>query len=67
MRAARVRAARTDRRDSEVVEEALRAYLGFDAFRNVWARSSLTEDEAMRLAVERTHEVRAERRAARGS
>jgi hypothetical protein len=67
MRAARVRAARTDRRDSEVVEEALRAYLGFDVLASVWARSDLTEDEAMTLAVEATHEVRAERRAARGS
>ncbi len=67
MRAARVRAARTDRRDSEVVEEALRAYLGFDVLASVWARSVLTEDEAMALAVEATHEVRAERRDARGS
>jgi hypothetical protein len=30
LRAASVRAARSDRRDSEIVEEALRAYLGFD-------------------------------------
>ena len=30
LRAARVRAARSDTRDSEIVEEALRAYLGFD-------------------------------------
>ena len=67
MRAARVRAARTDRRDSEVVEEALRAYLGFDVLASVWARSNLTEDEAMRLAVEATHAVRAEKRASRGS
>lgn len=67
MRAARVRAARTDRRDSEVVEEALRAYLGFDVLSTVWARSSLTEDEAMALATEAAHEARAGRRAARGS
>ena len=67
MRAARVRAARTDRRDSEVVEEALRAYLGFDVLSSVWARSTLGEDEAMSLAVETTHAVRAEKRASRGS
>jgi hypothetical protein len=67
MRAARVRAARTDKRDSEVVEEALRAYLGFDVLASVWARSSLTEDEAMRLAVEETHAARADKRAPRGS
>ena len=67
MRAARVRAARSDKRDSEVVEDALRAYLGFDVLASVWARSNLTEDEAMRLAVEATHAVRAEKRASRGS
>lgn len=67
MRAARVRAARTDKRDSEVVEDALRAYLGFDVLADVWARSVLGEEEAMRLAVEETHATRAEKRAARGS
>ena len=67
MRAARVRAARTDKRDSEVVEDALRAYLGFDVLAAVWARSGLGGDEAMRLAVEETHAARAEKRAARGS
>lgn len=67
LRAARVRAARTDKRDSEVVEAALRAYLGFEVVASVWARSDLGEDEAMRLAVEETHAVRAQRRAARGS
>jgi hypothetical protein len=34
---------------------------------SVWARSDLSEDEAMRLAVEETHAVRAKQRAARGS
>jgi len=67
LRAARVRAARTDRRDSEVVEAALRAYLGFEVVAGVWARSELGEDEAMRLAVEETRAVRAQQRAARGS
>ena len=67
MRAARVRAARTDKRDSEVVEEALRAYLGFDVLASVWARSNLSEDEAMRLALDETHAARADKRASRGS
>ena len=67
LRAARVRAARTDTRDSEVVEAALRAYLGFEVLARVWARSELTEDEAMQLAVAETHAARAERRAPRGS
>ncbi len=67
MRAARVRAARSDKRDSEVVEDALRAYLGFDVLAGVWARSDVGEDAAMRLAVDETHAARAEKRAARGS
>jgi len=64
LRAARVRAARADRRDSDVVEAALRLYLGFDVVDRVWARSSLGEDEAMELAVSETHALRDEKRAA---
>ena len=64
LRAARVRAARTDKRDSDVVEEALRSYLGFDLIERVRARSDLTEDEAMELAISEIHAMRAERRAA---
>jgi len=67
LRAARVRAARSDRRDSEVVEDALRAFLGFDVVERVWARSDLGEDEAMKLAVSELHAMRDEQRAARGS
>jgi hypothetical protein len=67
LRAARVRAARSDRRDSEIVEDALRAYLGFDAVEQVWARSELGEDEAMQLALSELHAMRSEKRAARGS
>lgn len=67
VRAAKVRAARSDRRDSEVVEEALRAYLGYDVVDRVWARSDLGEDEAVELAVSEQHALRAEDRAARRS
>lgn len=67
LRAARVRAARSDKRDSEIVEEALRAYLGFDVIERVWSRSNLGEEEAMAIAVEATHAVRARRRAPRRS
>jgi hypothetical protein len=66
LRAARVRAARSDRRDSEVVEAALRAYLGFDVVEGVWERSDLEENAAMNLAVSEIHAMRDER-AARGS
>ncbi len=67
LRAARVRAARSDRRDSDIVEEALRAYLGFDVVERVWARSDLGEDEALELAVSEIHAMRDEKRAARRS
>jgi hypothetical protein len=67
LRAARVRAARSDQRDSDVVEQALRAFLGFDVVERVWARSDLSEDEAMQLAVSEIHAMRDEKRAARGS
>ena len=67
LRAARVRAARSDQRDSDVVEQALRAFLGFDVVERIWARSDLSEDEAMQLAVSEIHAMRDEKRAARGS
>lgn len=65
LRAARVSAARTDRRDSEVVEKALRRYLGFDVRERVWARSELSEKQAMDLAVSEVHESRRPKRARR--
>ncbi len=65
LRAAKVSAARTDRRDSEVVEKALREYLGFDVLERVWARGELTEKEAMDLAVSEIHASRRRKRAPR--
>jgi hypothetical protein len=67
LRAARVRAARSDRRDSEIVEEALREYLGFDVVERVWERSDLGEEEALQLAISEIHAMRDEKRAAGGS
>ena len=64
LRAARVRAARTDKRDSEVVEDALRSYLGYDVVERVWARSDLGEEEAMQAR--ETHDA-SDRAAARRS
>jgi len=57
-KAVRVRAARTGRRDSEVIEAALRRDLGFDLLESIWARNDLTEDEAMMLALEAQDAVR---------
>jgi Arc/MetJ family transcription regulator len=62
LRATRIRAARAGKRDSEVVEEALRAYLGFDAIESVWARSRLSEKEALSLAYDEIHASRKPRR-----
>ena len=59
LRATRIRAARAGKRDSDIVEEALRAYLGFDAIESVWARSELTGDEALALANDEVHASRA--------
>jgi hypothetical protein len=58
LRAVRVKAARTGRRDSDVIEEALRRDLGLDLLERAWAGADLTEDEAMRLAVEAQHKTR---------
>jgi hypothetical protein len=63
MRAVRVKAARTGRRDSDVIEEALRRDLGFDVLDRLWERADMNEDEAMKLAVEEQHEARKKRRA----
>ncbi len=69
LRAAKVRAARSDRRASEVVEQALRDYLGFTLIDEIWARAAqfpLTDEEAMELAVSEQHAWREEQHAARG-
>lgn len=61
-RAAKVRAARLDKRDSEVIEDALRAHLGIAALDEAQRLSTLAEDEALDLANVEVHAVRRERR-----
>ena len=58
LRAVRVKAARTGRRDSDVIEEALRRDLGLDVLERAWAAADLSEDEALRLAVDEQHKAR---------
>ncbi|HKI23941.1 MAG TPA: ribbon-helix-helix protein, CopG family [Gaiellaceae bacterium] len=58
LRAVRIKAARTGRRDSDVIEEALRRELGLDLLDRMWETADLEEDEALRLAVEAQHESR---------
>ena len=59
LRAAKVLAARTGQREYEIVNAALRSYLGLAAVERVWGRSGLSEEEASALARE---ELAAQRR-----
>jgi plasmid stability protein len=63
LRAVKVRAARTGKGDSEVIEEALRRDLGFDLLERLWQKSDLPEDEALALALEAQRWARRSRRA----
>jgi hypothetical protein len=58
LRAVRVRAARTGKADSQVIEEALRRDLGMDLLTRVWAKNSMSEADAQALAVEAQHATR---------
>jgi len=58
LRAVKVRAARTGRGDSEVIEEALRRDLGLDLLEHLWESSELDKAAAERLAVEAQHASR---------
>lgn len=61
LKAVKVRAARTGRGDSEVIEDALRRDLGLDLLERLWEGSRLAEDEATSLAVEAQHKTRRRR------
>ena len=58
LKATKVLAARTGRKEYEVFEDALRGYLGLGALERIWSRSKLTEKEALDLAYQ---ELRAAR------
>jgi hypothetical protein len=58
-RAAKVRAARLDKRDSEVIEDA---HLGIAALDEAQRLSTLDEDQALELANAELHAARRERR-----
>jgi hypothetical protein len=59
LRSARVFAARKDLKDSEVIERALRQFLGMDLLERIWSdNTDLDADEALAMAGE---EVRAHR------
>jgi predicted transcriptional regulator len=54
----RVAAVRSGKHDYQVVEEALRAYLGLELLEKVGVRSSLGEAEALELAYDELHQER---------
>lgn len=60
LRAVKVRAARSGKGESEVIEEALRKDLGLDLMERLWARNQMTEEEAMKLAIEEQEDFRRE-------
>ncbi len=62
LRAVKLRAARSGRGDSEVIEEALRRDLGVDFLERMWERAALSAEEADALAVEAQHATRPRRR-----
>lgn len=67
IRAVKIKAARSGRRDSEVIEESLRRDLGLDALEDLWARvQPAPEAEGRDLATAELHAMRRERRAASG-
>jgi hypothetical protein len=64
-RAVKIKAARTGKRDSQVIEESLRRDLGLDALDDIWSRvRPAPEGEGLALADAELHAMRKERREA---
>jgi hypothetical protein len=61
LRAVKVKAARTGKGDSELIEDVLRRDLGLDVLDRLWAANDMAEDEATSLAVEAQHASRRRR------
>jgi hypothetical protein len=63
-RAVKIKAARTGKRDSQVIEESLRRDLGLEGLEDLWARVTATsEGEGVALADAELHAMRKEKRA----
>ena len=61
LRWVKIRAARTGRGDSAVIEQAVRRDLGLELLDRLWERNDVAEDEATALAVEAQHRTRSRR------
>lgn len=67
-RAVKIKAARTGKRDSEVIEESLRRDLGLDDLADIWAKvTPAAEAPGLKLAADELRAVREERRGAGGT
>ena len=64
LRAMRIRAARTGKRESQVLEDALRQFLGLSAVGEVRVKADLVEEAAFELASDELRAARRERRKA---
>jgi hypothetical protein len=58
MRMVKVRAARTGKRDSEVIEESLRRDLGLEVLDRLWLKNRMSEEDALQLGREAKHSTR---------
>lgn len=58
LKAVKVRAARTGKGESEVIEEAVRRDLGLDLMERLWSRNDMSEEGAMTLALEAQGDAR---------
>jgi hypothetical protein len=61
LRWVKIRAARLGKGDSEIIEECLRRDLGLDLLETLWTRNTMSEAEAMDLAIEAQHRTRPRR------
>jgi gamma-glutamyl:cysteine ligase YbdK (ATP-grasp superfamily) len=62
-RAIKIKAARTGKRNSQVIEESLRRDLGLDDLAEIWAKvTPAAEDEGLELAADELRTMRRERR-----
>lgn len=62
-RAVKIKAARTGKRDSQVIEESLRRDLGLDDLAEIWAKvTPAAEDEGFEIAADELRAMRRERR-----
>lgn len=67
-RAVKIKAARTGKRDSQVIEDSLRRDLGLDDLESIWAKvRPVGEAEGLELAYAELHAMRKERRGKGGS